>query len=216
MLAALICVTLVGGALLVSAGVAGAAGGAAVASTTPADSATNVPVDSSITIRFESTVALDPVAFSVVCTTSGTKSLVVSTSTVVFGGAPVTVATVDSIGGFAIGETCTVTVDYTKVHRTDGSPTEPSNYVFHFTTRTISDLLSALKDSVQNVGPGKALANMVTQIQADVAANDQADACAGLDSFIALVNAQTGKKLTSSQVASALAQATAIKTALGC
>jgi hypothetical protein len=56
----------------------------------------------------------------------------------------------------------------------------------------------------------------VKQIQGYVTANDHADACAGLNSFIGLVNAQTDKKLTSAHAASFLAQATVIKTALGC
>jgi hypothetical protein len=56
----------------------------------------------------------------------------------------------------------------------------------------------------------------VQQIQGYVAANDKADACAGLTSFIGLVNAQKGKKLTNAQAASFIAQANAIATSLGC
>jgi hypothetical protein len=52
--------------------------------------------------------------------------------------------------------------------------------------------------------------------QGDVHANDQANACAGLDGFIGLVKAQTGKKVTTAQAASFLAQAAEIKTTLGC
>ena len=69
---------------------------------------------------------------------------------------------------------------------------------------------------MKNVPPGKALGNKVKQIQAYVAANNTAAACAGLNDFIALVKAQKGKKLTNAQVADFTAQANAIKTTLGC
>lgn len=68
----------------------------------------------------------------------------------------------------------------------------------------------------KNTAPGKSLGAKVQQIQGYVAANDTADACAGLNGFISLVNAQKGKKLTNAQVTSYIAQATAIKTTLGC
>jgi hypothetical protein len=76
--------------------------------------------------------------------------------------------------------------------------------------------LSALFDAVKNVPPGKALGNKVKQIQAYVAANNTAAACAGLNDFIELVKAQKGKKLTNGQIADFTAQANAIKTTLGC
>src|SRR5262249_28330587 len=79
-----------------------------------------------------------------------------------------------------------------------------------------NDELTALYNAVKNTGPGKALGQKVKQIQAYVSANDKTHACAGLNSFISLVNAQKGKKLTSARVTDFLAQAKAIKTTLGC
>ena len=82
---------------------------------------------------------------------------------------------------------------------------------------TAQGQLSALFDSVKNFPPGKALGDKVKQIQAYVAANNTAAACAGLNNFIQLVKAQKGKKsFTNAQVAHFTAQANAIKTTLGC
>ena len=76
--------------------------------------------------------------------------------------------------------------------------------------------LDALLTAVTGVGPGKSLANKVKEIQANVAANQTATACAGLNDFISLVKAQKGKKLTVAQADSFIAQANTIKTGLGC
>ena len=54
----------------------------------------------------------------------------------------------------------------------------------------LADLLS----ETTGVGPGKSLADKVTSIQEDVAADDTADACAALGAFIHEVNAQTGRR----------------------
>jgi hypothetical protein len=76
----------------------------------------------------------------------------------------------------------------------------------------LADLLAA----VTGLPPGTALADKVKGIQAAVAANDTAGACAGLADFLGFVKAQTGKKLTPAQAASLTAQAEAIETTLGC
>jgi hypothetical protein len=76
--------------------------------------------------------------------------------------------------------------------------------------------LDALLAAVTGVGPGKSLANKVKEIQANVAANQTANACTGLNDFISLVKAQKGKKLTVAQADSFIAQANTIKTGLGC
>jgi hypothetical protein len=84
------------------------------------------------------------------------------------------------------------------------------------TVRSINDQLTILFDAVKNTPPGKALGDKVKEIKAYVAANDKARSCKGLDEFISLVKAQKGKKLTNAQVADFIAQASAIKTSLGC
>jgi Glycine rich protein len=80
----------------------------------------------------------------------------------------------------------------------------------------VTDQLSTLLAAVTGVGSGKSLADKVTLIQGYVAANNQPAACTTLNDFINLVKAQIGKKLTIAQAASFTAQATAIKTTLGC
>lgn len=83
-------------------------------------------------------------------------------------------------------------------------------------TTPINDQLTTLLTAVTGVGSGKSLADKVKQVQAYVAANNQPAACSTLNDFINLVKAQTGKKVTAAQAASFIAQATAIKTTLGC
>jgi hypothetical protein len=53
-------------------------------------------------------------------------------------------------------------------------------------------------------------------VQADIKANNKAGACSALTDFIGLVKAQSGKELTSQQVASFTAQAKNIQATLGC
>ena len=84
------------------------------------------------------------------------------------------------------------------------------------TVSAINDQLNTLYNAVKNTPPGQALGNKLKQIQAYVAANNKAGACAGLNDFLNLVNAQKGKKLTNAQAADYTAQANAIKTSLGC
>jgi K319L-like, PKD domain len=84
------------------------------------------------------------------------------------------------------------------------------------TVSSVNEQLTALYNAVKNTPPGKALGDKVKKIQAYVAANNKAGACAGLNDFINLVKAQKGKKLTNAQVADFTAQANAIKTTLGC
>ena len=84
------------------------------------------------------------------------------------------------------------------------------------TYTSVNDQLTALYNAVHSTPPGKSLGDKVKQIQAYVAVNDKTDACIALNSFIGLVNAQKGKKLTNAQVTSFVAQANAIKTTLGC
>ena len=66
------------------------------------------------------------------------------------------------------------------------------------------------------VGPGTSLADKIKQIQGFAAANDTAHACRALDTFIAQVKAQTGKKLSTAQGASFTTEARSIKSLLNC
>jgi hypothetical protein len=76
--------------------------------------------------------------------------------------------------------------------------------------------LQTLLAAVTGVPPGASLAAKVRQIQAFVAANDNADACALLAAFINQVTAQRGKQLTVAQANSFTAQAQSIEATLGC
>jgi hypothetical protein len=76
--------------------------------------------------------------------------------------------------------------------------------------------LANLLAAVTGLPPGKALANKVKAIEAAVAANDTAGACAGLASLIELANAQTGKKLSEEQADGLTDDANAIRELLDC
>jgi len=76
--------------------------------------------------------------------------------------------------------------------------------------------LAYLLTAVTGVGPGTSLADKVKQIQGYVAANDTTAACGGLSTFIALVKAQTGKKLSTAQAVLFTQEAESIKVLLGC
>jgi hypothetical protein len=79
-----------------------------------------------------------------------------------------------------------------------------------------AEQLGELADQVNGVGPGTSLADKVAAIQAEVAGTDTQDACAGLVGFSNEVNAQTGKRLASTQAAALLAAVDGIEAALGC
>jgi streptogramin lyase len=105
---------------------------------------------------------------------------------------------------------CEVTVTYTLLQVTVSATSAPVE------VKGAAEQLSELAAAVVGVGPGASLAGKVAVIQDDVAANDAADACADLLAFGYEVNAQTGKKLSTAQAASLLAQAQDIEAALGC
>jgi streptogramin lyase len=77
-----------------------------------------------------------------------------------------------------------------------------------------AEQLDDLADAVVGVGPGGSLAGKVRAIQGYVAANDTADACAALGAFINEVDAQTGKKISSTKASSLVTQAHNIEAAL--
>jgi predicted extracellular nuclease len=100
-----------------------------VTGTNPADGATNVPVNSNITVTFSESVNVTGNWFTIVCASSGSHTAGVS-------GGP-TSFTLDPSSDFAAGESCNVTVVGSQVsdQDTDDPPdTMSSNYVFSFGT----------------------------------------------------------------------------------
>jgi hypothetical protein len=75
---------------------------------------------------------------------------------------------------------------------------------------------AALVTASDHIGPGKALARKAAQIEAAVNAEDTATACAGISDYLALVNAQSGKKLTEDQADDLTDAANAIREQLDC
>ncbi len=83
-----------------------------VASTTPASGATDVPLDSDVSVTFSEPVTTDAEAFSLSCADSGVHTLTVT-------GGPTTFA-LEPAGTFSRAEQCTLTVHAEKVHDVDG------------------------------------------------------------------------------------------------
>jgi virginiamycin B lyase len=79
-----------------------------------------------------------------------------------------------------------------------------------------AEQLDDLAGAVAGVGPGKSLAAKVSAIENAFAADDTAVACATLNAFINEVDAQAGKKISTTVAASLAAQANGIGAALGC
>lgn len=98
-----------------------------VSSTTPTDGATGVTLAGNVSITFSEPVTVTDPWFTISCTSSGSHTATVS-------GGPTTF-TLNPDADFASGETCTVTVDKTKVADQDGTA-DPmaANYVFSFST----------------------------------------------------------------------------------
>jgi hypothetical protein len=76
----------------------------------------------------------------------------------------------------------------------------------------LTDLLAA----VTGVGPGTSLTDKVTLVQSQLAANDLADACSTLTSFIHEVNAQSDRTIPHGEAATLIARAQQIRTVLSC
>jgi uncharacterized protein len=96
----------------------------AVASTVPADGATNVPLNQNITITFTEPVIVTDPWFTLTCATSGAHAAVVT-------GGP-TSFTLNPATDFAFGEQCTLVIEPTKVSDVDNND-PPDNMVFNFT-----------------------------------------------------------------------------------
>lgn len=80
------------------------------------------------------------------------------------------------------------------------------------TAQLLDDLLAA----VRGVGPGTSLADKVAAMRSYYTSRDSAAACSMLSDFLNQLEAQAGKKLTSSQATSLMGQAYALQTAFGC
>jgi len=85
-----------------------------------------------------------------------------------------------------------------------------------FSAPTALELAPSLVANSTGVGPGKALANKATAIQAAVNAGQTAHACARIKDYLALVKAHTGKKLTTDQANDLTTQTTDLATELRC
>jgi predicted extracellular nuclease len=100
-----------------------------VSSTTPAAGATNVTVDSNVTVTFSEPVTVSGSWFSISCTTSGAHAAAAS-------GGPVTF-TLDPSADFVQDETCTVTIVGAQVSDNDADDppdTMTGNAMWSFTT----------------------------------------------------------------------------------
>jgi hypothetical protein len=78
----------------------------------------------------------------------------------------------------------------------------PSPSVLRFGRSFVADRVvrrdACVADSA-GVGPGKALAHRATAIHTAVSSGQTATACARITDYVALVKAQTGKKLSTEQ-----------------
>jgi methionine-rich copper-binding protein CopC len=103
-----------------------------VSTTTPANGATNVALNSNLSITFSEPVNVTGNWFQIVCPTSGTRNVA---DTVVTGGP--TTFTINPNVDFAFNETCSVTVFAAQVSDQDsGDPPDnmTANFVFSYTT----------------------------------------------------------------------------------
>ena len=111
-----------------------------VSSTTPANSATNVPVNSTIVINFSESVTASASAFSLECPAGSPRTFTQTAS-------PATTFTLTPSSPLPAGTACAVKVTATEV--TDNDPTDPpdtmaSDYTFSFTTASAADTAPAV------------------------------------------------------------------------
>ena len=100
-----------------------------VTATSPVNNATNVSTSSDLTVTFSEPVTVTTASFAIACPTSGGHAFALS-------GGPTVYALNPNIG-FAVGETCTVTVDdagVSDVDSDDPPDTMTADRVFSFTT----------------------------------------------------------------------------------
>ena len=91
--------------------------------------------------------------------------------------------------------------------------TATGSFVVHVNgaAEQLGDLLAAVEGI-----PPSALSAKIRRAQHDLALGDIPATCSDLDGFIALVRAQSGKKLTEAQANALIASARQVKTVLGC
>ena len=87
---------------------------------------------------------------------------------------------------------------------------------FVVTVRGATGQLADLRTAVNGVGPGYSLVNKISYVQAALADNDVPGSCSILSAFAHEVGAQSGKKIPAGTAASLNADATRIRTVLGC
>jgi predicted extracellular nuclease len=108
---------------------AGADAAPSVASTTPADNAAGVPVETNLDVTFSEPVTVVDPWFAITCSSSGAHTATVT-------GGPTT-WTLDPDADFALDETCTVTIAASAVHDSDTSDppdTMATDFTFHVST----------------------------------------------------------------------------------
>jgi hypothetical protein len=104
-------------------------GAPSVGSTTPANGAADVATSANVDITFSEPVSVVDAAFAISCATSGAHTFALSGATATY--------TLDPDTDFAVGETCTVTVDdqgVTDVDTVDPPDTMTADRTFSFTT----------------------------------------------------------------------------------
>jgi hypothetical protein len=110
---------------------------------------------------------------------------------------------------FAIG---TTSVNCTATDSSSNSAT--ASFTVH--VKGADEQLADLGKAVKGVGPGTSLANKAKVAQAALGRNDVPGTCSILRAFINQAKAQTGKSIPATTAASLIADATRIKTVLGC
>ncbi|QBB69459.1 hypothetical protein ELE36_03190 [Pseudolysobacter antarcticus] len=99
----------------------------AITSTLPANGATNVALNASLLLTFSEAVTLTSTAADVLCTNSGSHSVLISGTGNAY--------TLNPETDFAVGENCTVTIAADQVTDLDGMPdTMAQDYSFSFAT----------------------------------------------------------------------------------
>ena len=92
---------------------------------------------------------------------------------------------------------------------------DPASVTISYTV-SAPDLAAQLLSDSAGKGPGMALAGKANAIQAAVDAGQTGSACAGISTYLMLVNAQTGKKLGSADAVLLSTDATSLADVLGC
>jgi DNA/RNA endonuclease G (NUC1) len=126
-----------------------------VNSTTPANGATNVPVNSTVVVNFSESVNATASAFSIQCPTGSPQAFTQSAS-------PSSSFTLTPTSSLPFSTVCTVTVDATQI--TDQDASDPpdqmaSNYVFSFTTANPVDAAPTVSSTTPANGAINVLVN---------------------------------------------------------